>query len=278
MIVFFLNACLPGACAQEPHKYGIGIEVVGGVTPSCPVFIGKVFRDSPAARAGLEAGDRLISLDSHAVVNVQDASQQLTSTEPKPIVVEFAREGKIQQATVQREDRVILLEKDGWRTLEVTLVRADATDADNRYQLATEKAFESSSEANAVAFPDRHYPADKQLYYPGFEVFTWDSGKRVTIGGIEQGPAFRAGLRWGDEIVAINGVDPHGKSAVEIEAMLTSTRPSPVTMIVTRGATRKAAAFVLEQASAILTENQKKVVNGKIVPLWLPDEYLPCWR
>jgi C-terminal processing protease CtpA/Prc len=272
--------CVPFLPAQESHlsEYGIGAVVVTGANPSCPVFIGSVFDHSPASRAGLKAGDRLISVDGHVVARVPDAMRQLGSDEPTPVVVAFEREEKTRIVAVQRVDRSTLMEEENFKLVDGNWVPANATYADIRYQLATEQALASFHGVNAVAFSDHHYPLDKQSYYPGFEVFIWNSKKRVTIGGIERGPAERAGFRWGDEIVGINGVDPHGKSTGDIESMLSRTKPAELTLSVTRGALTKTSSFALEQASAILTENQKKVTSGTIVPRWLPDQYLSCWQ
>jgi S1-C subfamily serine protease len=261
-----------------PPTYGIGVDAVTGMKSSCPVFIGRVFQDSPAAKAGLRAGDRLVALDGHVVADFQDAVHRLSSNESKPVVLEFARDEKIRELAVQREDKEALLAKDGWKIVDGNLVRVGATDADIRYQLATERQLEGSNGTLAVAFTDQHYPADKQLYYPGFEVFIWESGRHLTVGGIEQGPASRSGLRWGDEVVSINGADPHGSSAARIESMLSSPKPASVTLTVARGAVPWTVSFALERASEVLTENQKKVMNGKIVPLWLPEKYLACWQ
>ena len=62
-------------------------------------------------------------------------------------------------------------------------------------KIAIRQALERATDLTR-AFPG-HYPANEQLYYPGFEVFIWDKGNQVTVGGIEDGPASRAGVRWG---------------------------------------------------------------------------------
>jgi hypothetical protein len=39
----------------------------------------------------------------------------------------------------------------------------------------------------------------------------------------------------------------------------------------------KTLSFELEQATTVLRNNNKKLVRGKLVPAWTPEEYLPCF-
>ena len=50
------------------------------------------------------------------------------------------------------------------------LVSADATEEEIKHFLSMTSAVENAKDLS-TAFPG-HYPANKQLYYPGFEVFT----------------------------------------------------------------------------------------------------------
>lgn len=142
-------------------------------------------------------------------------------------------------------------------------------------KIAIRQALERATDLTR-AFPG-HYPANEQLYYPGFEVFIWDKGNQVTVGGIEDGPASRAGVRWGDEIIAVDGVDPRGKSVAELEALLASPKPASMTLTVERAGVRKTFPFELAQAATVLRENHWQVINGELVPLWVPESYLPCF-
>ena len=230
-------------------------------------------------RAGLRPGDQLIAVDGADITDIKVATQRLTSTERKPVTLTLHRDGERFTVAVQREESTTLLRKGGWKLLQDgSLVRADSTDADAEYQRRMERAVEGSGEPFSVAFPDHHYPANKQVYYPGFEVFILDKENQAIVGGIEDGPASRAGVHWGDRILAVNGVNPRGKSAGEIESMLSTTKPASVTLTIARGEGPRTFSFALEQAATVLRENQKQVVNGKRVPLWLPEKYLPCYE
>ncbi|MGC0777479.1 MAG: hypothetical protein WCD68_09755, partial [Candidatus Acidiferrum sp.] len=109
------------------------------------------------------------------------------------------------------------------------LVALDSSDAETQEQRDVIKAMSSATDRFTV-FPG-HYPADKSLYYPGFEVFVWDKGSQVRVGGIEDGPASQSGVRWGDEIMSVNSVDPRGKSLAELESLLSSPKPGRMELV-----------------------------------------------
>jgi C-terminal processing protease CtpA/Prc len=100
----------------------------------------------------------------------------------------------------------------------------------------------------------------------------------VIVGGIEDGPASRAGVRWGDRIIAVNGVDPRSKSVAELEFLLSSPKPATMTLTIERAGIRKTFSFELAQAATVLRDNRWQVKNGKLVPLWAPEKYLPCFE
>lgn len=186
------------------------------------------------------------------------------------------RDEKPYTVTVQREELAAVLRKDGWKEVEGGfLVNSDATDAEIKYFLTVEKAQEAAHDS-LIAFPS-HYPGNKQLYYPGFEAFIWDKGNQVTVGGMEDGPASRAGVRWGDRIITANGVDPRGRSVAQVEALLASPEPGTMTLVVERAGMRQTFSFELAQAARVLRDNRWQVMDGKLVPLWVPEKYLHCF-
>jgi C-terminal processing protease CtpA/Prc len=222
----------------------------------------------------------LIAIDGAEITDLKSTAH-LTSSEQKPVTLTLRRDEKPLVVTVQREESATLLRKAGWKILpDGTWVRADSTDAEIKYLIGEMVFAESPAEIQdrSVAFPEQHYPVNKELYYPGFEVFLFDKGEHIIVGGMEDGPASRAGLRWGDRIVAINSVDPRGKSAAEIESMLSSIKLASISLTISRGEAPKTFTFALAQAATVLRENRWRVVNGELVPLWSPDKYLSCWE
>lgn len=272
-----LCAFCQGAPSQETEpQFVIGVALTGS-KPSCPVFVNFVRKNSPAAAAGIKPGDRVIAVDGNTTTDVQDAARRLTSKTARPVTVQLIRDEKPYRLTVEREDIATVLQKDGWKVLgDGTLVRSDATDGEVKQLHEIEHALEDA-EDRAVAFPG-HYPVNKQLYYPGFEAFIWDKGNQVTVGGTEDGPASREGVRWGDRIIAVNGVDPHGKSIVELESLLSSPIAATMRLTIERASIRKTFSFELAQAATVLRENHWQVRNGKLVPLWAPEKYLNCFE
>lgn len=279
-IVALVSVCAlcPVLPSQEiGARYVIGVNLFGGSKPSCPVFIGTVRKHSPAAKAGIEVSDRLIAVDGQAIADLQDAARRITSRSAKPVTMQLIRNDKPYTAFVEREDVATVLQKDGWKMLEDgSLVSSDATDAEVKHHLAVTQALENAKDISVV-FPG-HYPANKKLYYPGFEALIWDSGNQVTVGGIEDGPASRAGVRWGDRIIAVNGTGSLGKSVAELESLLTSSKPASLTLAIERAGARRTFSFELAQAAAVLGDNQRQVVNGKLIPLWVPEKYWPCFE
>jgi C-terminal processing protease CtpA/Prc len=239
--------CLISGAQQPERRYSIGVSLTGS-KPPCPVFVMGIRKNSPAAQAGIRLGDRVISVDGSAVKTPQEAAHFIT-----------------------------LLRNNGLRMLpNGALVSADATDAEIKHFLSMTSAVENANDLS-TAFPG-HYPANKELYYPGFEVFTWDAGTQVVVGGIEDGPASRAGIRWGDRIIAVNGIDPRKKTVAELESLLSSLKRTSMTLIINRGDLQKTFTIDLAEGADILRDNHLQVVNGKLVPLWVPEKYRSCFE
>jgi C-terminal processing protease CtpA/Prc len=267
--------CLNLLSQETLPTYMIGVDLYGG-KQSCPVFVGKVSKDSPAGKAGIEPGDHLVAVDGNPVQSLQDASRRIASNIPGRIVMQLERAEIPYIVTVTRETRANILRQNGKRLLNNGLVvDLDATEEQINQRLAVRRSLANTRDL-VVIFPG-HYPADKQLYYPGFEVFLWDRGNQVTVGGIEDSPASRSGVRWGDSIIAVNGVNPRSKSVSELESLFSNSTPTSMVLIIERAGVRKTFSFELARAASVLRDNHLQVINGKMVPLWVSKEYIHCF-
>jgi C-terminal processing protease CtpA/Prc len=273
-LFYLLLAATPFSNSQPVKEpYATGATLVGSTTCKV-VFISGVHKDSPAAKAGLTAGDVLLNIDGHVVTDLQTASDLMKSNNSSPIKMGLARNDKHFTATVNREPLTTILRRDNYKLVDGRLEPLEATNSEIMYSEEVERQLESAK-SREVVFPG-HYPANTNLYYPGFEIFMWNG--RITVGGMERGPASRAGVRWGDQVLAIDGVNPDGKSRVELEALLSRSRPEIMRLTINRAGVQHTYAFELEVASTVMRQNNRRMVDGKLQPLWLPERYQNCFR
>jgi membrane-associated protease RseP (regulator of RpoE activity) len=258
----------------EP-RYVTGMTLFGP-SPSCPIFVGGVVRGSPAAAAGIKAGDRLIAINGVPIADLQDAARAINGESAEPVSLRLARGEESYAVTVQKETMATRMKRDGQKTVEDSVMPLDATDAEIKQRSSMIRDLDADPTRIARLFPT-HYPENEKLYYPGFEVFVWDKGRQVTIGGIEDGPASRAGARWGDIILSVNGIDPRNKSVAGLEPVFSSQKPETMTLVINRAGVTKTLSFELAQATTVLRDNDKKLVRGTLVPIWVSEEYLQCF-
>lgn len=253
--------------------YSIGVDIWPPVKNGCPMVIGSVGVKSPAERAGIRAGDRLLAVDGKDMkgMSLGQVGQALRSDQPGAVALDLWRGGKNYRIVVQRERRSAILAAEGKKTLGSFVVPVDTTEAEVKRM--------AEAEARPIAgrvFP-LHYPASTELYYGGFEVFVFTNPAQVVVGGLEQGPAAKAGIHQADVILSVDGVDPRGKSTQELEAFFSGTHPRTTRLVVDRVGTTKTLEYKLEKASDVLAENHLRMVNGTLIPDGLADEDIPCY-
>lgn len=122
-----------------------------------------------------------------------------------------------------------------------------------------------------------HYPDNPEMFYAGFEMFVLRGPTQVTVGGIEDSPASRAGLHWGDVLVSINGVQVTRKTPIELQRMFSAKHRERMRLQIDRLGSTKVFDFYAEKARDIAHQNGKRFVNGQLVPIWVNDEYLHCF-
>jgi hypothetical protein len=128
----------------------------------------------------------------------------------------------------------------------------------------------------ARVFPT-HYPAASELFYAGFEIFVLRDPTQVTVGGMEEGPASKAGVHWGDVLISVNEVPVAGKTPSELEQMFSDTRPVRMHLQVDRLGSVKTFEFPIETAAEIARKNGNRFVDSHLVPIWATDQDLHCF-
>jgi C-terminal processing protease CtpA/Prc len=242
--------------------------------PSCPPIVWVVDPDTPAAKVGIQPGERLLCIDGHCNLDVIQARPLLHTTERKPSTIELEGErGRYKVQVGRIKDSEIYSRRGLKPGPDGSLFPSDATDLEMRRV----GKIRSEPPRDRKVFNVGHYPRDMSLYYPGFELFVWDEPQPVMIGGIEDGPAKRAGVHYGDAVVSVNDVNPRGKSTVELGRLFSSTTPMNLKLVIDRDNALKTFNFPLEKAEDVAVENHKQRYQDKMIPSAIPISYLHCW-
>jgi membrane-associated protease RseP (regulator of RpoE activity) len=257
------------------EDYVTGMTLIGkpGAGPDCPPIVWLIEPNTPAARAGIEPGDRLLAIEGKRVTDVVQARPLLRSSEAKSSTIELEGERGSYTVTVDRILNSSLYERNGWkRGPDGSLYPKDATPAE------IQRISKMQGEPAAKVFVVGHYPANQELYYPGFEIFVWSEPQAMTVGGIEEGPAKAAGIHYGDPIISVNGVSPRRKSLTELEQLFSSPTPATMTLVIDRDGETKMFKFQLAKASDVAAANHKRMYEGRMIPSVIPTPYLHCFE
>jgi C-terminal processing protease CtpA/Prc len=263
----------PAVC-QGPSSFGTGMALAGGAE-SCPVFVRNVAVGSPAEQAGIKTGDVLVAVNGTTISTIDETVQKsLHSEGPTPITLSLVHQEKPYVVRVGLVQSSVLYSSEQTKLLKSgVIVPLDATEAEMNGKL---KAITQDRFVDRV-FPT-HYPSNEKLYYPGFEVLVLKNPAQVVVLGIEDGPASRAGVHWGDTILSVNGIDPRNKSVADLEPLFSSQKPGSMTLKIGRDDATKEFTFQLAEAAQVLRDNQRQLLQGELVPLGLPERYLYCFK
>lgn len=259
------------ALGQQPSSTITGLTIGGGSSDSCPVLVVGVWRGSPADRAGMKVGDALSTIDGKPVKRFDDAVRLLHADGNRPVTLTFLRGETADSKIVGREKVAALLESSRQKMVDDVFVPLDFSEAEMQEKM---KSLSLDRFADR-AFPS-HYPTDERVYYGGFEVLTLKNPAQVVVLGIEDGPASRSGVHWGDTILAVNGVDPRGKTVAELEKLFSSDKPATMTLKIERSGVARTYVFDMEQAAQVLKDNGSRLFHNVPLPIGVPEKYLPC--
>jgi len=277
---FLLISCLamvftPASAQNNSDPYMIGASIIRGSRRTCPMFIGAVTPKSPAESVGLTPGDRLLAIDGKDLngMDLHQVATLIRSDRPLNVTLKLWRSGKEFEVAVPREKASAILAGEGMKQAGPIVVPVDTTEMEITRMMEIENG---SRPIVGRVFP-LHYPLNPNLYYGGFEIFVFAQPSQVVVGGLERGPALRAGIHQGDVILSINGIDPRGKEPAELEGLFSSNQPRNLKLLVDRVSATKTINFQLEKVSDVLKENHKRLFDGELVPEGLADEDLSCF-
>jgi C-terminal processing protease CtpA/Prc len=254
---------------QAADPYSTGITLLGH--KGCPVFVGAVSPGSPADRAGARPGDRLLAVAGTRVGDLEEAARLFRSNGQNPVVLTLLRSGKEVEVVSGVEKRSSIFARNGKKIISGVIVPDDTTlpEVDRMLNF-------NGQRYTARVFPT-HYPVQPALFYAGFEIFVLHDPVQVTVGGIEDGPASRAGVHWGDVLLSVNGTSVSGKTPSELESLFSATQPVTMRLEIDRVGSRKTFEIQLEKAEDVARQNGKRFVEGKLVPIWSTDAELHCF-
>ncbi len=267
VLVLIIGGSAQAQPAADPLSTGMALNSTQG----CPVIVAGVVAGSPAGRAGIRSGDRLVAVDGTRITGGDQAARLMRSNPDAAVSLTLMRLDREIRLTVEREKRSAIYQRVGQKVMSGAIVPADTVQAEVDRMLAFD-----GRRYVARVFPT-HYPADPERYYGGFEIFVLRDPAQVAVGGVEQGPATAAGVHWGDILVAANDVAVEGKTPAGLEQMFSASRALPMRLRIDRLGAAKTFEFQLQRADEVARRNGKRFVSGQLVPIGIADQDLPCF-
>jgi len=79
------------------------LEKILGLGPYLPPVVGTVLADSPAAKAGLQPGDRILAVDGRPVFSWQELAHRIEAHPHQRILLRFAHRGAVEERSLTTE-------------------------------------------------------------------------------------------------------------------------------------------------------------------------------
>jgi C-terminal processing protease CtpA/Prc len=119
--------------------------------------VAEVHPDTPAAKAGIRPGDRLLAVDGHHEIDILQWRPLLRTKNSKPSTIELEGEHGPYTVTVGRIKASVLYERDGWKVgPDGGVYPKSAIEAE------MQRVSKVGPEPSEKVFPT-HYPANLEL-------------------------------------------------------------------------------------------------------------------
>ena len=250
-----------GVETQEITKDNFGKFGLGGVRG---VAVEKVVENSPAALAGLQAGDVIVKFEGEEVTSVRKLSRMVAEVAPDHQVrLTIVRGGGEQEITATIGRREMPKFENGNFKMEMQLPKMPAIPNSPQVQVLPNAKgdFTWKDDGNFYFGPNRRIgvgvaPLTKQLG----EYFGASDGKGLLVNSVrEDSPAAKAGLKAGDIITEADGREI--KSNADLIRALNEKKEGAVVLTIIRDRNRQSVQVTPEK------------IQGEIAPMF--DDNLP---
>ena len=232
-----------------------------GVSPVLDTIIAKFWAGGPEDQAGLKPQDNVLAVNGKAVARWRQMTEALSHAPPGPVTLTIEREGKQRDLTidpaklkmtdigmdpptvialvepdgpaakagVRAKDRIAAVNESRWPSEKKITEIVEATEKGGQVRLTV---LRDGRDVEMACTPEPTGKDGKPQVGIGLSAAV--SGKPLQVGAVEpDGPAAKAGLQPGDNILTVNGKEATDWDAVRQLAMMAGGKP--LELVVRRG-------------------------------------------